>query len=142
MKLPNVFIYVAFFALLATLLAACGGGSTEVDAALTSYDIALSDSSVDSGEITFHVHNDADDLEHEFVIFRTDLPQDQLPLTEEGVVDENGAGVTAIDEVEVAPGEAQDLIVTLDPGNYVIICNIDSEEMHYQHGMHVAFTVN
>lgn len=142
MKLRKVLIWVAFFVLLATVLAACGGGPTEVDAALTTYNIALSDNSIDSGEVTFHVHNDADDLEHEFVIFRTDLPQDQLPLTEEGVVDENGAGVTAVDEVEVQPGESQDLTVTLDPGNYVIICNIDSDEMHYQHGMHTALTVN
>jgi uncharacterized cupredoxin-like copper-binding protein len=143
MKLRKMFVTIAFFALLATMLAACGGGgASEVDAALTSYNIALSDNAVDSGEVTFHVHNDADDLEHEFVIFKTDLPEDQLPLTEEGIVDENGEGVTAIDEVEVQPGESQDLTVNLDPGNYVAICNIDSDEMHYQHGMHASFTVN
>lgn len=142
MKSRKVLISVAFLAVLALMLAACGGGSEEVDATLTTYDITLSDNSISAGEVTFHVHNDATDLEHEFVIFRTDLPEDQLPLTNEGVVDENGAGVTAVDEVEVPAGESQDLTVTLDPGNYVIICNIDSDEMHYQHGMHTTLTVS
>lgn len=141
MKRRTVLIQIALFALLVTILAACGGPA-EVDAALSSYDITLSKNSVSSGEVTFHIHNDADDLEHEFVIFKTDLPEDQLPVTEEGVVDENGAGVTAIDEAELQPGEETDLTVNMDAGNYVIICNIDSDEMHYQHGMHTAFTVN
>ena len=76
------------------------------------------------------------------MIFKTDLPADQLPLTDEGIVDEEGAGITAIDEVEdVTPGTSKDLTVNLDPGNYVLLCNIDSDELHYQHGMHTPFTV-
>jgi len=140
MKFRKLFISITLFVLMTALLVACG--PTEVDAGLTSYNIALSQDSASSGEITFHVHNDATDLKHEFVIFKTDLAPDQLPLNDEGVVDENGQGVTAIDEVELEPGEAQDLTVTLDSGNYVIICNIDSDEMHYAHGMHTPFTVN
>jgi len=143
MKLKSELILFVLVIAIVSLLAACSGSQT-IDAALTSYNIALSDNSANSGEITFHVHNDAtDDLTHEFVVFKTDLPPDQLPLTEEGIVDEEGAGVTAIDEVEdVEPGTSKDLTVNLEPGNYVLICNIDSDEMHYQHGMHVAFTVN
>ncbi|MEJ2484728.1 MAG: hypothetical protein P8Y68_03235 [Anaerolineales bacterium] len=57
-------------------------------------------------------------------------------------MDEEGGGLTVVDEVEdVEPGMTTDLTVTLEPGNYVLLCNIDSDEMHYQHGMHVAFTV-
>ena len=76
------------------------------------------------------------------MIFKTDLAPDQLPLNAEGAVDEAGAGVTHIDEVEVEPGQAADLAVNLEAGNYVMICNInDNNEMHYTHGMYQAFTV-
>ena len=43
--------------------------------------------------------------------------------------------------VEVEAGQSADLAVNLEAGNYVLICNIDSTELHYQHGMHVPFTV-
>lgn len=139
MKSRKLLIFAALTVLILPVLAACG--PARVDAALTTYKIALDKDSAPAGEIVFHVHNDAADLTHEFVIFKTDLPEDQLPTNEDGTVNEDGAGVTHIDEVELEPGAAQDLTVTLEPGNYVFICNIDSTEMHYSHGMHVAFTV-
>jgi len=137
-KLLNV---LALVVLIVPILTACGG-PTKVDVALTTYKIVMSTNSAKAGEIVFHVHNDATDLLHEFVIFKTDLPPDQLPVNAEGAVDEEGAGVTHIDEVEVEVGASADLTVTLEPGNYVMICNInDNNEMHYAHGMTVAFTV-
>ena len=140
MKPKKSLMLLALFIVIASLLTACG--PTKIDVALTTYKIAMSSTSASSGDIVFHVHNDATDLVHEFVIFKTDLPADQLPMNEEGAVDEEGAGVTHIDEVEVEPGQAADLTVNLEPGNYVMICNInDNNEMHYQHGMYVAFTV-
>ncbi|MBE0672740.1 MAG: hypothetical protein IH588_19355 [Anaerolineales bacterium] len=126
--------------LLVPILAACG--PQKIDVALTTYKITLSQDSARAGDIIFHVHNDAADLKHEFVIFKTDLPEDQLPTNAEGAVDEEGAGITHIDEVEVEAGKSADLAVNLAAGNYVLICNInDNNEMHYMHGMHVAFTV-
>ena len=130
---------IVFAIFLIPLLAACG--PAKIDAALTSYKITLSQDSASNGHIIFHVHNDATDLKHEFVIFKSDLPEDQMPLTAEGVVDENGQGITHIDEVEVESGQAADLEVNLEKGNYVLLCNIDSDQMHYQHGMHVSFVV-
>jgi uncharacterized cupredoxin-like copper-binding protein len=142
MKLRKRFALFVLAMGVAAFLAACGGSKT-IDAALTSYKITISDSSASAGEVTFHVHNDAtDDLTHEFVVFKTDFPADQLPLTAEGIVDEEAAGITLIDEAEdIEPGASTDLTVTLDPGKYVLVCNVDSDELHYQHGMHVAFTV-
>jgi uncharacterized cupredoxin-like copper-binding protein len=110
--------------------------------ALTTYKITPATNTANAGEITFHLHNDATDLTHEFVVFKTDLPEDQLPLTAEGIVDENAAGLTLIDEAEdIEPGQSKDLTVTLDPGNYVLVCNTDTDQQHYMHGMHTAFTV-
>lgn len=141
MRFRKTTIFLALFILLAPILTACGGPQ-KVDAALTTYKITLSKDAVKSGEITFHIHNDATDLTHEFVIFKTDLPADQLPLTDEGIVDEEAAGVTLIDEAEdIEPGQSTDLTVNLEAGNYVLLCNTDSDQQHYMHGMHVAFTV-
>jgi uncharacterized cupredoxin-like copper-binding protein len=141
MKSRKTIVVLALMILIVPVLAACGGPA-KVDAGLTTYAITLDKNSVPSGEVTFNIHNDATDLTHEFVVFQTDLPADQLPLNDEGIVDEEAAGITLIDEVEdIEPGMSSELTVNLDPGNYVLVCNVDSEEMHYQHGMYVAFTV-
>lgn len=141
MKSRKTYIFLALFILLVPILAACGGPQT-IDAALTTYKITLSKNTAKAGEVTFHVHNDATDLTHEFVVFKTDLPADQLPLTAEGIVDEEAPGITAIDEVEdIEPGASADLTVNLESGNYVLLCNVDSDQLHYSHGMHVAFSI-
>lgn len=92
-----------------------------------------------SGEIDFRVTNNATNQAHEFVIFKTDLPANQLPLNDDGDVDEQGKGVTHIDEVEdIGVGETKTLKVNLPPGNYVAICNLPG---HYAQGMYYSFTV-
>jgi len=140
MKTRKMIGLVVLALLVVPVLAACG--PAKVDAAISTYKIVLDKTSIPAGEVTFHIHNDATDLNHEFVIFKTDLPEDQLPLTTEGIVDEESPDVTLIDEKEdITPGSSVDLVVTLEAGNYVALCNIDSKEMHYQHGMHQAFTV-
>lgn len=140
MKLKKMLIGLALAVLIIPVLTACG--PQKIDVALTTYKIEMSATDARSGDIIFHVHNDATDLTHEFVIFKTDLPADQLPLGDGGAVDEEGPGVTHVDEVEVEPGQEADLAVNLESGNYVMICNInDNDEMHYQHGMYQAFTV-
>jgi uncharacterized cupredoxin-like copper-binding protein len=140
MKTRKLLTYLAFAILIVPMLTACG--PQKIDVALTTYKITVSKATANTGDIVFHVHNDATDLKHEFVIFKTDLAPDALPLNAEGAVDEEGAGVTHIDEVEVEIGQSADLAVTLDAGNYVLICNInDNNEQHYMHGMYQAFTV-
>jgi len=140
MKSRKLLTILAFAILIVPLLTACG--PQKIDVALTTYKIAMSKTEANSGDIVFHVHNDATDLIHEFVIFKTDLAPDALPLNNEGAVDEEGPGVTHIDEVEVEVGQSADLAVNLEPGNYVLICNInDNNEMHYAHGMYQEFVV-
>jgi len=127
--------------LVTTALSGCASGPSQVDVSLTTYVITLSTDSVNAGEVVFHVTNDATDLVHEFVIFKTDLPEDQLPLNAENIVDEAGAGITFINEVEdVEQGTSKDLTVTLEPGRYVLLCNT-AENNHYTRGMHIVFTV-
>jgi uncharacterized cupredoxin-like copper-binding protein len=142
MKTLKSFQMLIVAAILAvSALAGCSSGPSKVDVSLTTYVITLSTDSVKAGEVTFHVTNNATDLVHEFVIFKTDLPEDQLPLTAENIVDEAGAGITFINEVEdVEQGTSKDLTVTLEPGRYVLLCNT-AENNHYMRGMHIVFTV-
>ena len=142
MKTIKSFQMLIVAAILAvSALAGCSSGPSKVDVSLTTYVITLSTDSVKAGEVVFHVTNNATDLVHEFVIFKTDLPEDQLPLTTENIVDEAGAGITFINEVEdVEQGTSKDLTVTLEPGRYVLICNT-AENNHYTRGMHIVFTV-
>jgi uncharacterized cupredoxin-like copper-binding protein len=110
-----------------------GIGVTEVD-----YSINVDEDTAPAGDVTFDIQNDAGQI-HEFVVFKTDLAPDALPLNEDGDVDEEGEGVTLIDEVEdIAGGSSENLTVNLDAGSYVLICNLPG---HYKLGMHTGFSV-
>ena len=126
---------------LAPILTACG--PQKVNISLTNYHIDLSTNSVSAGDIAFHIKNDAADEKHEFLIFKTDLPIDQLPTNAQGRVDEESKTVELVfDSGELEPGTAVDKAQKLDAGNYVVICNIMNNDVaHYQVGMREAFTV-
>lgn len=129
--------------------ASAGGDGTEattVAVALREWAVVPAADSAEAGDITFEVTNDKPADVHEFVVLKTDLDPADLPVDENGVVSEAGEGIEVIDEIEDIPiGETQELLVTLEAGNYVLLCNIWSEEegeAHYQMGMRTAFTVN
>ncbi len=129
-------IGLSVIALLALpLLAACG--PTKVNVSLTTYAIAVDKDSIPAGDVIFHVTNDATDQKHEFVVVKTDLAADKLPLDASNNVDEEK--FTSPGEVEdVQPGESKDLQLKLDAGHYVLICNTPG---HYNQGMRLEFTV-
>ena len=71
---------------------------------------------------------------------QTDLAADQLPTDDNGDVDEEGEGVTLVDEIEdIQGGSSESLTVNLDAGSYVLICNLPG---HYQQGMHTSFSAS
>lgn len=101
------------------------------------YGIYLNTSAVPAGQVQFDLSNLGPD-QHEFVVFKTDLAADQLPV-ENGLVNENAASLQKQDEQQEYPsGETRTLTLTLDPGHYVLICNLPG---HYEQGMHVDFNV-
>ena len=119
-----------------------GGSSATsggVDATEKDFSITLDSSTTSAGSVTFDVTNQGP-ATHEFVVFKTDLAPDALPLTNDGIVDETGKGLKAIDEIEdIAAGSSQTLTTNLDAGSYVVICNLPG---HYQQGMHAPLTVS
>jgi uncharacterized cupredoxin-like copper-binding protein len=112
---------------------------------LQEFAVLPSPSSAAAGETTLQVTNDGPDDIHEFVILRTDLDPAELPTDEQGADTEDGEGIEVVDDIEDIPvGETQEVTVTLEAGNYVLLCNIhdeDEDEAHYMMGMRVAFPV-
>jgi iron uptake system EfeUOB component EfeO/EfeM len=108
------------------LLAACSGDEPEatasqsasnVEIVATEYAFSPENVTVPAGEVTFTVRNDGQE-EHEFEIFQGDR---------------------VIDEVEgLIPGLERDLTVTLDPGEYRIVCMLND---HLERGMEATLTV-
>jgi uncharacterized cupredoxin-like copper-binding protein len=132
--------------LIGFLLAACSPAKAST-ATLEEWKITLNPSSLASGEVTFTINNQGE-KDHEFVIVKTDLAPDALPTVadgpEAGTVDEEGAGIEAVDELEdiAAGSDGNTLTVNLAPGHYVVFCNVHDEDLiHYQKGMHTEFTV-
>jgi uncharacterized cupredoxin-like copper-binding protein len=135
----------------AGLLASCSSSAPAagpIAATVKEWQIGLSATTLKAGSLTFNVTN-AGDKEHEFVIRKTDLLSDKLPLNPDGSgqVSEDAPELTAVGDpselAEIKSGSTDRTItVTLQPGHYVIFCNLHVEDLvHYQKGMHVDFTV-
>jgi uncharacterized cupredoxin-like copper-binding protein len=117
--------------------AASGGAVTAKE---SEFKIELSATTAPAGSVTFQINNGGT-VVHEFVVMKTDLAADKLPVDQsQGVVSEDTAGITVVDEVEdLAVGASASLTVNLPAGHYVVICNVPA---HYAGGMHVDFTTN
>ncbi|MEO8470355.1 MAG: copper-binding protein [Chloroflexota bacterium] len=130
------------------LLAGCSSGPTSgpVSATVKEWQIDLSSTTLKAGSITFNITN-AGDKEHEFVMRKTDLKSDKLPLNDAGEVSETATELTEVGDpsevAEIKSGSSdRTLTVTLQPGHYVIFCNLHVDDLlHYQKGMHIDFTV-
>ena len=113
------------------------GSTASVNATVKDFAIGLDTEAAASGEVKFIVTNDGPS-EHEFVVLETDLAPDALPV-ENGVANEDAEGISNAGEVEdLASGDTNSLTLTLEPGTYVVVCNLPG---HYEKGMYSAFTV-
>ena len=138
----------ASVAVLALALAACGDEAerTTVDVSLSEWSVDPEPTSVTEGEVTFSADNDGEE-KHELVIVRTEFGAEDLPTKDDGSVDEDAAGVDVIGETdEIDSGDSDSRVFTLDPGKYVLLCNLvheehEEKEVHYQLGMHAEFEV-
>jgi uncharacterized cupredoxin-like copper-binding protein len=125
--------------ILALALSACGGSGPSVNVSMTSFKIALTPSSIAAGSITFHIKNDAPDVQHDVLVAKTDLAAGSLPTDSTGAVDVSK--LTIVGQIQpVAAGASQDLTINnMTSGHYVFFCNVAG---HYASGMYADFTVN
>jgi uncharacterized cupredoxin-like copper-binding protein len=144
---PRKVVTLAATLALAVLTVACskssdgGGGDTSGSSTISStmkdFAISLSSTNASPGEVTFKITNDGPST-HEFVVIKTDDAPEALPTQGPEVI-EDAAGLSNIGEAEdIETGGTATLTLTLESGNYVVICNLEG---HYKGGMHAGFTV-
>jgi uncharacterized cupredoxin-like copper-binding protein len=125
----------------ALVLAACGpaepASGPDFDVTIKDFRVRPSSPTAPAGSVTLSVSN-IGPTTHEFVVVRTDLPDDKLPIGADGLsVDEDR--LDDVDEIEgVEDGSTEQVTVRLDPGRYVFFCNFEG---HYLAGMHAAVRV-
>lgn len=116
--------------------------ATTITVKLNEWAFVPSAESAPAGMVTLKAVNEGSEV-HELVLFKTDLAPADMPVDEEGAVDERAKGLELIDEVEnVKPGETKSFVVDLAPGKYVMACNvIENGQRHFMNNMFKTFTV-
>ncbi len=112
------------------------------------YSMTASPASVAAGEVTFEISNEGL-IAHEFKVVK--LGEDGMSAdladlpTEGGLLSEMGASLDGVGEIldslleaDLPADGSDDLTVTLEAGEYMLICNVAT---HYQLGMWTTFTV-
>jgi plastocyanin len=146
---------VAALAAFAVVAAGCGGSAQatpiprpkgDVQVATYDYEIAMP-STLTPGVHTIGLINHGK-MEHELVMFKTDLSDLHMPLKADGDVNEDSPLLTkfvdsgsgpAVDAYAVPPGHTETFKTDyLTPGHYVAVCNLPG---HYKLGMSLNVTV-
>jgi hypothetical protein len=89
-----------------------------------------------AGEVTFNVQN-VGGIPHNLRVI-VDGDAAALPLDASGLEVDESAVEIAGETDDIDPGAGEELVVTLEPGPYVLICNIAA---HYSNGMVATLTV-
>jgi uncharacterized cupredoxin-like copper-binding protein len=140
---------------LAAVVAGCSGGAASptaspaasapatVEVTLQEWAVLPATTTVSAGSVTFNVKNVGPKDVHEMVVLKTDLAPDAVPANADGSINEEGAGVEALGEVEdVAVGGTKTVTLDLAPGKYLLLCNVvDGDEVHFKLGMRAPFEV-
>ncbi len=131
---------MAALGVIAVAAVACadsGGGPTaaSVDVVVRDYEVDAP-ARIDAGpQRRLVVHNEGPTV-HELVLIRTEVAPGQLPLGTDGVTaDEERLAPIAANEY-IGVDEDGPLVADLDPGRYVLFCNLPG---HYQAGMRAGF---
>jgi uncharacterized cupredoxin-like copper-binding protein len=119
-----------------TTTAATADATPRIAAKVSDFAIRLDSENAPPGEVSFDIRNDGR-VEHEFVILRSNHAAGALPVDGDEVA-EDAAGQRADEAKGIAPGKTVTLKAKLDPGRYVLICNLAG---HYARGMRAAFRV-
>jgi uncharacterized cupredoxin-like copper-binding protein len=126
------------------LVPACSGGGSSVSCSplsvtLRDFRISASVARVPPGAVRVVVDNRGPST-HEFVVFKTDLLPEALPLGPDGLsVDEESSQLEAVDELTDVPvGTSGILDLHLAAGRYVLACNLEG---HYLGGMRLRLEV-
>lgn len=99
------------------------------------YYLTVTPGSVKAGKTTITFKN-AGTKVHEVVMLKTDTPAGDLKV---GANHEVSEDASVGEDSETDPGKTKTTTIDLQPGKYVLVCNI---ARHYEKGMYTAFTVS
>jgi uncharacterized cupredoxin-like copper-binding protein len=107
---------------------------TVIKVVTSDFKLATSVEKVHAGLVTFRVHNLGAST-HEFVVDRTNLRADALPLRANGIsANEDAKQLHAVGEIgDIRLDTTRELTVSLKPGHYAMYCNLSG---HYRGGMY------
>jgi uncharacterized cupredoxin-like copper-binding protein len=132
---------VLLAAMLATGLAGCaeaaaGSGEAErVTVGITDSSFEMSAVKASDGTVTFVIEN-VGTMVHEFEVFAGATADQELPIVANTA---DTSGLRVVDEVEdIVPGAVIELTVELEPGTYLLLCNLPG---HYAAGNWSSFVV-
>lgn len=116
-----------------------GGTTSTVSVVLDDYTMTPDRASVPSGTVTFEVSELPDATRpHQFAVYRTDVPPDQLPLSDNIHVDPTHESLELVAFLTEVSEKPRTLRTELSAGDYVLVCNAEN---HYLKGMWAAFRV-
>jgi len=96
-------------------------------------------STIPQGKTTFTITN-AGTIQHELLVFKSDLAPAAYPTDAAGDITEDGAGITLLSDGDnIDPGGSQTRTIDLAPGTYLFVCNIAG---HFKAGMFTVVTVS
>jgi len=113
---------------------------TTLAVSLREFSIGASSTAVTPGIKTLQITN-AGTIQHELLVFRSDLPPASYPIDPStGDINEDAAGITKVSDGDnLDPGGSQSRAVDLSqPGTYTFVCNLPG---HFRSGMVTTFTV-
>ena len=92
-----------------------------------------------AGQANFSITN-IGTIQHETLVFKSDLPPSAYPVDSKGNIIEDGPGISLVSRGDkIDPGKTQSRIVDLTkPGTYLFICNVPG---HFKAGMFRVVTV-
>jgi uncharacterized cupredoxin-like copper-binding protein len=120
--------------------------NTTITTTLKEFSITPSTATAKAGEVKFVVNN-AGTTTHEFIVIKSDLAPDKLPVFAAGDTPAEGHVVGDVDEDkltatgeldDINPKDTKDVTFKLTPGKYILLCNLPA---HYKSGMVTTFTV-
>lgn len=109
-----------------------------IPAALSEWHVAVP-TTIKAGTVNLETANFGT-IQHELLVFRSDLPASGFPVDKNGDIIEDGPGIRLVSDGDnIDPGKTQTRTVDLSqPGSYLFVCNIPG---HFKAGMYSVVTV-
>jgi uncharacterized cupredoxin-like copper-binding protein len=109
-----------------------------IPAALSEWHVAVP-TTIKAGTINLEAANFGT-IQHELLVFKSDLPPSAYPVDKNGDIIEDGPGIALVSDGDnLDPGTTQARTVDLtQPGTYLFVCNIPG---HFKAGMFSVVTV-